>query len=174
MPDLPAQNSNPLWEYSLALYQSIEPWCLQMQDQQGANVNLLLLCCFAGSQGYRLSPQQLAEATQTVGQWDSAVIQPLRQLRRQSPGPSPALLSSLPPEHRTSAQKLFLNAEIEAERYAQQLLWQWWQKLCQQQPPEHAGACADSIAINLGLYGKPLNMPPAPPTVIHYALRAGG
>ena len=41
-------SAGSFWQYSLALYkhESVEAACLQLQDEHGLNVNLVLLCCF--------------------------------------------------------------------------------------------------------------------------------
>ncbi|UTW44541.1 TIGR02444 family protein [bacterium SCSIO 12696] len=152
-------NNNPFWNYSLALYGDIEPWCLAMQNAHGANVNLLLFCCFAGSQGYQLQAQHIEALDQVTDQWNSHVIKPLRGLRQQLPE------DQLGRDY-DSARQLLLAAELEAERYSQQQIWNWWQSQCDtveatnQQP----------VLANLMAYGQSLSMPEPPATVIDAAL----
>ncbi|MDM3870868.1 TIGR02444 family protein [Porticoccus sp. W117] len=150
---------NLLWHYSLALYKEIEPWCLQMQDDHNANVNLLLLCCFAGSRGCCLTIDQLSDAENAIASWDEQVVQPLRQLRRQ-----------LPLMQHGDAKQLLLDAELKAEHHIQSQLWQWWQ----QQPESDRPADATAIAANLNLYISQLGASLTPATVIDCAVRAAG
>ncbi|MCV6606058.1 MAG: TIGR02444 family protein [Porticoccaceae bacterium] len=161
MPD----STNLLWRYSLALYSDIEPWCLQMQDEYGADVNLLLLCCFAGDRGCRLSSPQLEEARQCIASWQQHLVEPLRQLRRQLP-------SAPLDKHYSSARQLLLDAELNAERHSQNQLWLWWQ----QQSEASLQPAAKAIVANLNLYTSQLDardsVPPLPATVINCALRA--
>ncbi|MGS2723423.1 TIGR02444 family protein [Porticoccus sp. GXU_MW_L64] len=149
---------NQLWQYSLALYPAIEPWCLQMQDDHNANVNLLLLCCFAGSRGQNLTLSQLNDAQDCIASWDQQVVKPLRQLRRQLP-----LLPQQP-----KAKQLLLDAELNAERHIQNQLWHWWQ-----QRFEGGFQLRDeAIVANLNRYLGQLGASQTPATVIHCAVRA--
>lgn len=78
-------SSSSLWDFSLALYPQagVADCCLQLQDEQGANVNILLWCSWLGAKGYLLDKSQLAEAQALIYAWDQNYILPLRQLRRQ-------------------------------------------------------------------------------------------
>ena len=161
MPDSCLKKDNLLWRYSLRLYPDIEQWCLQMQDNHDADVNLLLLCCFAGGCGYHVSPLQLEDARQSITTWQQHLTEPLRQLRRQ-------LLQTELQQHYSAAKQLLLDAELVAEHRAQDQLWQWWQ----QQGATPAEPNAGAIEANLALYAEQLSAPMPPPTVIHCAVRA--
>jgi uncharacterized protein (TIGR02444 family) len=76
-----------LWQFSKALYQSagVERCCIDLQDRWGADVNLLLLCCWCGERGCSLD-QAWFRATLTDPQftgWREKCVEPLRCLRRQ-------------------------------------------------------------------------------------------
>lgn len=57
-------NANPtieqFWDFSLAVYQAqgVESACLELQDEHGVNVNLLLLLCWCLQHGHILTLQQ--------------------------------------------------------------------------------------------------------------------
>lgn len=124
---------NPFWRYSLALYAHMQPWCLRLQDQYGANVNLLLFCCYSGAKGHRLSQQQLAELQQLVSGWDSTVIKPLRDIRRQ-------LSAQVLGADVSAVKKALLATELDIEKQVQQKLYSWWQQqlLSMREPQEKA------------------------------------
>src|SRR5690606_37744207 len=73
-----------LWEFCLAIYSqpAIEQICLRLQDQGGANVNILLWLCWLADRGVSVDQQQLDLGVQKIASWHSDVVAPLRQLRR--------------------------------------------------------------------------------------------
>lgn len=75
---------NPFWDYSLAYYSrpEVSLCCLEYQDQYGANVNLLLFCCWLGSLGLLIKPEELEQARLTINPLDQHAIQPLRAVRK--------------------------------------------------------------------------------------------
>lgn len=77
-------SENPLWDFSLAVYgrPGVAEACLALQDRHGLDVNLLLLCCWAGSQGQRLGATDMARLLASVGDWQRSVVAPLRGVRR--------------------------------------------------------------------------------------------
>lgn len=75
---------NPFWDYSLAHYArgEVAQCCLAYQNQHGANVNLLLFCCWLGSVGVVVDDQELVEVQALIEPWDHQAVQPLRAVRR--------------------------------------------------------------------------------------------
>lgn len=106
--------ADDFWAFSLALYSRprVAEYCLRLQDNAGANVNLLLFCCWTGRRGLALDAQGLAAAAATIGDWQLRVLRPLRA-RRRTPGIAAA-----------EKQRL-LAEELIAERREQALLVQW-------------------------------------------------
>ena len=157
---------NPFWRYSLALYANTQPWCLQLQDQRNASVNLLLFCCYIGSKGQLLSPQQLSELQQLIDGWDRCVVKPLRSIRRQ-------LAATVLGTDISAARQILLAAELEAEQQIQQRLYGWWQQqsLPEQQPsPQEV---AKVITCNLKSYYQQLRITePLPGDLIDLAISA--
>lgn len=76
--------SQNFWEFSLNLYSSseISAACLDLQNQYGIDVNLLLLCCWSGACVGELSEESLSQALTYSKQWREQVVSPLRQTRR--------------------------------------------------------------------------------------------
>ncbi len=75
---------NPFWDFSLKLYvrEGVAAACLEMQDRMEVDVNLLLFCCWAGSQGRALSGAEIDSLIATTRDWRDQVIRPLRGARR--------------------------------------------------------------------------------------------
>jgi uncharacterized protein (TIGR02444 family) len=72
------------WRFSLRTYRApgVEKACLALQDDCGADVNLLLYCCWTGLSGRRLSARAVRSARAAVARWQSGVVSPLRRARR--------------------------------------------------------------------------------------------
>lgn len=72
------------WRFSLRTYRapSVAEACLALQDGCGADVNLLLYCCWTGLIGRRLSARAVRSARAAVARWQSEVVSPLRRSRR--------------------------------------------------------------------------------------------
>ena len=75
---------NPFWDFSLKLYvrEGVAAACLEMQDRLNLDVNLLLFCCWAGSQGRTLSGAEIDSLIAATRDWLDQVIRPLRGARR--------------------------------------------------------------------------------------------
>ena len=56
------------WAFSLDVYgrPGVAPACLALQDRHGLDVNLLLFCCWAASQGVTLDQRTLAAAEEAA------------------------------------------------------------------------------------------------------------
>lgn len=108
-----------LWAFSLHYYArpGVSDLCLRLQDEHGANVNLVLWALWLGFRGQLLDVAQLAHAQRKVHSWDQHYVLPLRQLRRR-----------LKVEFSTSDDAIeavraqIKQAELLAEKHLQQLL----------------------------------------------------
>jgi uncharacterized protein (TIGR02444 family) len=76
--------SNPLWAYSLRVYgiERVREIVLGWQDNYGCDVNMLLCCCWLGSQQQRLDETQLGVLLEAGAQWRAQCLLPLRSVRR--------------------------------------------------------------------------------------------
>ena len=116
-------SENSFWDYSLAHYAQpgVAQCCLEYQDQHNANINLLLFCCWLGSCGIQIEPEELEQAKLHISPWDREVVEPLRKVRRFI-ATSPLLQSaSFPCELIGSLQQ----AELMAEQAVQNDLFDW-------------------------------------------------
>lgn len=107
------------WTYSLRAYgrAGVEPACLALQEE-GANVNLLLLCCWLGAAGRRLDRRQLRRTISKTAAWQQQIVVPLRQLRRGLKSES----WPVSPTGRRALRASVAAAELEAEHLEQLLL----------------------------------------------------
>ena len=114
---------NPFWDYSLEAYgvAAVADACLSLQDRVGADVNLLLFCCWQGSLGHALSKPFLRKAMVAVADWQRQIVLPLRQVRRYIKAGIPAV-----PVGRTEPLRQAIAAvELDAEYLEQALLAQF-------------------------------------------------
>lgn len=76
--------ANLFWDFSLVVYgrPGMAPACLALQDRHGLDVNLLLLCCWAGERGRALAPAEIEDLVAVVRPWQEEVVRPLRAVRR--------------------------------------------------------------------------------------------
>lgn len=75
---------NPLWQYSTSYYQNpeVESMLLKLQDTVGADINMLLLCCWLGEQGRLITSEQLRQLQKLTARWRAECVLPLRAVRR--------------------------------------------------------------------------------------------
>jgi len=127
------QAENPLWTFSLVVYAEagVQEECLALQERLALDVNLLLLCAYAGVRGVTFSGHDVAAVAGAVAGWHSDVVRPLRAARR--------ALKSIARGDAAMLRTEVKSAELKAEQIEQAMLWVWWQ----QRP---TGAAADPQA----------------------------
>jgi uncharacterized protein (TIGR02444 family) len=119
--------SQPFWNFSVAVYgaRAVQDECLNLQDQFGLDVNLVLLCAYIGAvHGAALTADDISSARQEVGEWHEDVVRTLRAARRS--------LKTIDLGHDAQAVNAAMSlrtqvkaAELEAERIEQTKLEQW-------------------------------------------------
>ena len=102
-------STEQFWQFCLASYPNSQQPLLRLQDELGANVNLLLLLLYAEQQHWILTPQQIDQLHQAVAGPNHSYTQPIRHLRRRL-STQPAIKAAL------------LQAELVAEQLEQQAL----------------------------------------------------
>ena len=78
-------DENPFWEFSVELYkrEGVANACLRLQDRCGADVNILMYCCWAAyHHGAQFDADTVDRILSVVASWQTAVIKPLRDIRR--------------------------------------------------------------------------------------------
>lgn len=102
------------WAWSLEIYArpGVAEACLALQDQRGADVNLLLLGLWLATRGRTLPPETAAALAGQAATWQREVVRPLREVRRglkrREADPAVAAL-----------RRAVAAAELEAERLLQ-------------------------------------------------------
>ncbi len=113
---------NPLWQYSLDVYrrEGVEPLLLQLQDECGLDVNVLLYAAWLGGQGIALTEAHCGAVLQATEEWRSSVVTPLRELRRQLRGIDAA----------EAVRERVKGLELESEAEVQRLLYESYCAAC--------------------------------------------
>lgn len=108
-------DSHPFWQYSVAVYDrpGVAASCLALQDGRGADVNILLYCCWRAACGdAALDRAALEPIISRVASWRNDVIAKLRAVRVRTKtgitGVSPTTLAPF----RESLKALELDAEF--------------------------------------------------------------
>lgn len=99
---------------------------LVLQDRHGADVNLLLLCCWFGLEHGRMPASLLSQARQLADEWREQVISPLRDCRRRMKNtrPGAALTTGCAAGYQALREQIKaaeLAAELQLESELQQL-----------------------------------------------------
>lgn len=128
------QGTNPFWQFSQQAWAqpAFAGLCLQLQEEQGCDVNMLLWLAWVSLRGYRLQLAELQQLTERVEPWRAQVILPLRRVRVAVSGDSRQAL----------LRKQLLAAELEAERTQQALMYA---AVVVKQAPSDAEYCAVNV-----------------------------
>jgi len=110
------------WEFSLAFYsrERVSAACLSLQNRHGADVNILLLCCWLATLGQKVDSAGLHAAIAAVESWRRDVLEPLRSARRAVSDQFPEIAKT----DRQSIRHSVLSVELECERIAQEKIAQ--------------------------------------------------
>ena len=151
------RKSHPLWRFSLDVYarHGVERACLGLQTSCGADVNLLLFCCWTGTRGRPLDKRFLRRVMAAVSGWQRGVVQPLRRARHALKKAG----SGLPGTWRAHLRENVSSLELDAEYLEQLLLARLTMRV--PQPGQKANA-EKTVAANLerylGLLGVPVGV----------------
>ena len=112
--------SETFWSFSCRFYRvpGVAAACLALQDENGADVNLLLFALWAAARGRRLEESELAAAEQIARPWRENVTEKLRAARRAMKVP-PAGYDAAGME---ALRRKVLEDELEAERLQQEAM----------------------------------------------------
>ncbi len=78
------QKFEGFWDFSVRTYRTagVPEACLSLQNDYGADVNMLLYCCWTGAVIGRFDAELFAKASEFSTQWADHVVMPLRSARR--------------------------------------------------------------------------------------------
>ena len=112
--------ADTLWDFSLRIYgdEATQHACLALQDAHGADVNVALYLLWRASHGETLREDAVRAVDQAVEAWRTAVVAPLRAIRRAM---KDAPLGP-PPADRERLRSRVKALELEAEKTEQSLL----------------------------------------------------
>ena len=112
---------NPFWRFSLTVYgeESVQEVSLRAQDSFGADVNLMLLCCWVGFSGVRLDEKGVRRLDRLVDGWRREVIGPVRDVRRRLAD----AVGPMAPQVTKAFRETVKGAELQAEQIQQAVLF---------------------------------------------------
>lgn len=110
----------PFWRFSLRIYRApgVAEACLALQDGCGADVNVLLYCCWVGMGGRRLNARTMRRTLAAVARWQGEIVRPLRHARREIR----RISAGMPGEWTGHLRKRIGAAELDAEYVEQCIL----------------------------------------------------
>lgn len=114
-----AQGS-PFWRFSLRFYRQsgVADACIALQEQSGADVNLLLFLLWHATHRRRLPAAEIARIEAMIAPWRALAVIPLRDLRRALKSPPTLVQGGAAEAFRTRIKAV----ELEAERLQQEAM----------------------------------------------------
>jgi uncharacterized protein (TIGR02444 family) len=165
MAEIGTSSDSPFWRFSLRFYRNpdVAAACIELQDQAGVDVNLLLFLLWNATLKKTLSTGAIEDLDRRIGPWRSRAVIPLRELRRALKSPPPVVNPGAAEAVRTRIKA----AELEAERLQQQTMYE----LAPSLPFEPAGSPLDAARRNVAAYGS-LGSGALPPAAVDTILQA--
>lgn len=145
---------SPFWRFSLRFYRrpGVADACLRLQDEAGADVNLLLFLLWLASSRRSLSGTEIEAVEHKVAPWREQVVIPLRAIRRTIKTPPAAIAPAAAETYRSKVKAL----ELEAERLQQEALYDLAQRaLVGHAAPSPEAAARANIAAYQGMSQRP-------------------
>jgi uncharacterized protein (TIGR02444 family) len=137
-----APDETPFWQFSGTVYarRGVAEACLALQERHRLDVNLLLFCAWAGSNGRRLDGGDIGLLRSTARPWHDQVVAPLRAARRWL-----KQQTSVPDTLGEAFREEVKTLELQAEMLEQLMLYQ-------ELEVEPAEGTPEDVAANLWLY----------------------
>ncbi|HUZ67223.1 MAG TPA: TIGR02444 family protein [Beijerinckiaceae bacterium] len=117
------ETSSPFWRFSLAVYAAtgVADACLELQENAGADVNVLLYGLWLGTQRRRLQAEEMRAIVALIESWRREIVAPLRHVRRTLKTPPAAFKAAAAAALRRQVKRV----ELEAEHMQQDALYAW-------------------------------------------------
>ena len=149
-----ASTQENLWQFSNRVYRKpgVDEACLRLQNETGADVNLLLFAAWYGVTRGVLNEQLIAETQRVSVMWSGAVVKPLRGARTWMKHNADDLLAELSESVQQQFRKLreqIKSTELQAEHLQQNMLLSLVESSAQAFPPE---VQQQQVAANLQYY----------------------
>jgi uncharacterized protein (TIGR02444 family) len=115
-------SGSPFWRFSLQFYRlpAVADACIALQEEAGADVNLLLFLLWNAAQGRVLSVAEVAGLEQKIAVWRQRAVIPLREIRRALKSPQGLIEIGAAEAFRTRIKAV----ELEAERLQQEAMYE--------------------------------------------------
>ena len=145
-------NDERFWQFSLAIYAKpgVSAACLALQDEFGADVDMVLFVLWCARLGHGLSGAELDAVDGAIAVWRKSVVQPIRAARRACKPSPPGDFDAAATE---ALRKQLLGAELAAERLQQGAM----QALA---PAPGAVAASAAAPANLACFARHAGIPP--------------
>jgi uncharacterized protein (TIGR02444 family) len=158
-----APQTNPFWTFSLGYYRGagVSEACLELQDNCGVDVNVVLFLLWQAAQKRQLAAVQIKALSEKVGPWQIDVIGPIRGLRRMLKDNAPLLDKGSAELFRTRIKAI----ELEAERLQQEAMHAMAAGMISEAAASSEAAARASIAAYESVTGSPFT-PAAVDTLI--------
>lgn len=120
---------SPLWHFSLKFYSRprVPPACLTLQDIAGVDVCVLLFSLYCIHTKRFISQQKLRQCDESLRDWRTSVILPLRQIRREMK----TKLATTRLESMKKVGQQIQGLEINAEQISLAMLYEEFESLVQ-------------------------------------------
>lgn len=149
-----------LWHFSTAFYRvpGVAEASIALQDESGVDVNVMLYLLYLAMHGRRVSADEMQAIDECAAAWSTAVVAPLRALRRRLKQPIGSFLPPVTARLREEVKRI----ELASERIEQDAL----ERILELGSADAPGRLAIARA-NLAAYAARLApLPPAPLAVI--------
>jgi uncharacterized protein (TIGR02444 family) len=144
----PSASGSPFWRFSLAFYRmpGVAEACIRLQEEAGADVNLLLFLLWHGTRQRRLAAAEIARLEQDIAAWRELTVIPLRAIRRALKSPPGLVEAGTAEAFRTRIKAV----ELEAERLQQEAMYE---RVRASLLGEAAASVAEAARANVAAYG---------------------
>jgi uncharacterized protein (TIGR02444 family) len=122
-----------LWRFSLAFYRrpGVADACIRLQDEAGVDVNVMLYLLYLAARGKAISAAEMSRIEAVAADWRSAVVVPLREIRRKLKSPLGVFAPAVTAELRNDVKRIELGAERIQQQALENLI------ALDAEPPEH-------------------------------------
>jgi uncharacterized protein (TIGR02444 family) len=162
--DAPAERpetDSPFWRFSLKFYAlpEVAPACLRLQDEGGADVNLLLFLLFLAQSCRQVRAEDIHRLDSTVAPWREGAVEPLRALRRKLKEGIKPITTAASQFYRDHVKRL----ELEAERLEQSWLEREGRGMMFATAPSREAAAETNLSLYAAYLGR---LPEAPLKIV--------
>ena len=135
------------WDFSVRTYRTsgVSEACLSLQNDQGADVNMLLYCCWVGAAVGTFDDELFSRASEYSARWAENVVIPLREARTWMKHTG-CTAEPTPTEDCMQLREQVKSVEFAAEKMQQQVLESL---LSVKKSPTAAEQLIDDVAANL-------------------------